>query len=260
MRRYLARVFELHPLALLAGLLLLPPLTVWLWKLEAHQGAVEREIARQGALTRAMVREMVERQVMPPVRQTVGTVNALPDAVLRLVDRHAARIEDELHVQATALQQNAVAEVRHGVDGALGAVADLRRDAIGQVAGIRGDVAPVIAGAAAVVQRADEAIEPKEIAGVVRDTRFFMARAARTMGHIEQASDDFRGAVPAMLVTWQDIGKQADGVAGNINRLTKPHWYDRLLGYGLNGAVLFRQLHPATNLTLQGYTAIQGAK
>ena len=42
------------------------------------------------------------------------------------------------------------------------------------------------------------------------------------------------------------------GITPNINRLTKPRWYDRVLGYGLNGVVIYRNLNPATNLTVKG--------
>jgi len=57
-------------------------------------------------------------------------------------------------------------------------------------------------------------------------------------------SRDFRRDWPAYLKTWQDIGVQTDGFVANMNRLTQPHWYDRLIGYGLNGAVIYRSLNP----------------
>ena len=43
-------------------------------------------------------------------------------------------------------------------------------------------------------------------------------------------SRDFRRDWPAYLKTWQDIGVQTDGFVANMNRLTQPHWYDRLIG------------------------------
>jgi len=46
-------------------------------------------------------------------------------------------------------------------------------------------------------------------------------------------------------------------VADNVDRLTKPKWYDRVLGYTLNGAILYRNLNPATNLTVKGAQFIQ---
>jgi len=57
-------------------------------------------------------------------------------------------------------------------------------------------------------------------------------------------SRDFRRDWPAYLKTWQDIGVQADAFAANMNRLTRPRWYDRLIGYGLNGVVIYRSLNP----------------
>lgn len=57
-------------------------------------------------------------------------------------------------------------------------------------------------------------------------------------------SRDFRRDWPAYLKTWQDIGVQTDGFVSNMNRLTHPRWYDRLIGYGLNGVVIYRSLNP----------------
>ena len=57
-------------------------------------------------------------------------------------------------------------------------------------------------------------------------------------------SRDFRRDWPAYLKTWQDIGVQTDSFAVNTNRLTRPRWYDRLIGYGLNGVVIYRSLNP----------------
>ena len=61
---------------------------------------------------------------------------------------------------------------------------------------------------------------------------------------ISAMSKDFRRDWPAYLKTWQDIGVQTDAFAANMNRLTRPRWYDRLIGYGLNGVVIYRSLNP----------------
>jgi len=61
---------------------------------------------------------------------------------------------------------------------------------------------------------------------------------------ISGMSQDFRRDWPAYLKTWQDIGVQTDAFAANMNRLTRPRWYDRLIGYGLNGVVIYRSLNP----------------
>lgn len=46
--------------------------------------------------------------------------------------------------------------------------------------------------------------------------------------------DIFSGA----MIACQNIGTNVDGITANINYLTKPHWYNCLLGYGLNGVVI----------------------
>jgi hypothetical protein len=82
---------------------------------------------------------------------------------------------------------------------------------------------------------------------------------------IERAAGDFAGmtqqtraALPPMLHTWNQIGLDVSATAQNINRLTKPHWYDRLIGYGLNGAILYRNLNPVTSLTITGAQVVAG--
>ena len=40
-------------------------------------------------------------------------------------------------------------------------------------------------------------------------------------------------AMPGALTTWQTIGGNVQGITANINTITKPKWYDRLIGYVL---------------------------
>ncbi len=61
-------------------------------------------------------------------------------------------------------------------------------------------------------------------------------------------SNDFRAALPPAINTWQSIGTNVNGITANINTLTKPKWYDRLLGYGFTGVAIYRNLNPATNI------------
>jgi hypothetical protein len=73
-------------------------------------------------------------------------------------------------------------------------------------------------------------------------------RAAQSFG---QMSVEVKAALPGAIKTRQSIGTNVDGITLNINRLTMPRWYDRLLGYGLNGVVIYRNLNAATNLTIR---------
>jgi hypothetical protein len=80
----------------------------------------------------------------------------------------------------------------------------------------------------------------------------------RAAGNFADMSQDSRTALPPMLKTWNQIGLDVSSTAQNINRLTKPHWYDRLIGYGLNGAILYRNLNPVTSLTITGAQILTG--
>lgn len=133
-------------------------------------------------------------------------------------------------------------------------IVDVRtRDALGQVAGLRGDLQPTLAHAASITAHADGAAAilfrrdalPAQLLGLT-------AAAKVTLGETAQTMRTVRDAAPLFVAQGQKITADFGGITANINRLTKPHWYDRLLGYGLNGAILFRELHPATSLTIKG--------
>jgi hypothetical protein len=86
-----------------------------------------------------------------------------------------------------------------------------------------------------------------------------VAASKVTAGETAQTMRDFRSVVPSFITQGQRISANVDtatlqfsGVASNLNRLTKPKWYDRLLGYGLNGVVIYRDLNPVTSLTVRG--------
>jgi Skp family chaperone for outer membrane proteins len=49
-------------------------------------------------------------------------------------------------------------------------------------------------------------------------------------------------------------------ITTNINSITKPRWYDRLIGYGVNGALIYRSLNPATNLVVTGAQILSSQK
>lgn len=86
-------------------------------------------------------------------------------------------------------------------------------------------------------------------------------------GELATSGRDFQKAVPVYIELGKKLGADSDtllintgNVAKNIERLTSPRWYDRLIGYGLNGAIMYRSLNPATNLTIKGAQIIAGQK
>ena len=140
--------------------------------------------------------------------------------------------------------------------------------ALGEIHEIRGDFQPILAHVNNITEHADEASKvlfarnalPAQLLGLTAATKV-------TMGEWAQLSRDAQRALPGFL----DQGKSIAGnvqlatlrfsnVADNVDRLTKPKWYDRVLGYTLNGAVLYRQMNPATSMTIKGAQFVSAQK
>jgi hypothetical protein len=198
------------------------------------------------------------------VRVTTATVSALPGEV----DATRAALLDEVRVarkdvvtrtdrQMTELRKGMMTEadeIRASADARLGETL-VQTDAVVQAArGLRSDIQPVLAAAQGTLHDTDRTLDDlhPQLLGLV-------AASKVTAGETAQTMRDFRNAVPDFITQGQRISGNVDkatlefsGVAANLNRLTKPKWYDRLLGYGLNGVVIYRDLNPVTSLTLKG--------
>ena len=150
-----------------------------------------------------------------------------------------------------------VAQIRSVADRRVGDTLGRVDTALSKVEELRGDLKPTLDHTASVTKQVDDA------APLFLDCEFNtdcvfnryvgaskgIERAALNFG---QMSADVRTALPTAITTWQGIGTNVGGIAANVNQLTKPRWYDRLLGYGLTGVVIYRNLNPATNLTVKG--------
>jgi hypothetical protein len=198
------------------------------------------------------------------VRAATSTVSMLPGeiAVTRtaLVDEVRAARKDVLvrtDRQITALRGDVMTEagaMRETADQRVGDTL-ARADAVLQAASeLRSDLKPVLDAAQGTLHDADRTVADlhPQLLGLV-------AASKVTAGETAQTMRDFRTAVPSFISQGQRITANVDtatsefsGVASNLNRLTKPKWYDRLLGYGLNGAIIYRDLNPVTSLTLKG--------
>ena len=99
--------------------------------------------------------------------------------------------------------------------------------------------------------------------GQASDTMFAVRTASRstseTMLGINKTLPKIENHVLTITNTFAtDVPKitgNINAITSNIDRLTKPRWYDRLIGYGLNGVVIYRNLNPATNLSIKGAQA-----
>jgi len=162
--------------------------------------------------------------------------------------------------QFAALRSDTVAQlsqIREAADRRLGDTLARADTALVTLNNLRQDVKPTLDHSAAITAQIDDSLplfldcdhNPDCIFNRYVGASKGIERAALNFG---EASQDVRGALPKMLLTWNQIGVSVSGTAGNVERLTKPHWYDRLIGYALNGIVIYRSLNPVTNLTMKG--------
>jgi hypothetical protein len=201
---------------------------------------------------------------MALVRAATATVSALPGEVsatrTALVGQiQAARVDvlARSERQVAALRRETLAElgeIRSAADRRVGDALARADTALDTAERLRHDVKPVLDAAQDTLHNADRTVADlhPQLLGLV-------AASKVTAGETAQTMRSFRDAVPSFITQGQAITANVNtatlefsGVATNLNRLTKPKWYDRLLGYGLNGVVIYRNLNPVTNLTVKG--------
>ena len=199
-------------------------------------------------------------QVEATRRELIGVVEAVREDLTAQVEAARQDVLARSERQSAALRADVmaeVAEIRKMADRRLGDTLARADTALGTVEALRRDLYPVLDNSAAITAQVSASLPLfldcdhnvdcvfNRYVGASRG----IERAALSFGRM---TEDQRDALPKMLLTWQQIGTDVSGTAHNLNRLTKPHWYDRLLGYGLNGALLYRSLNPITSLTVKG--------
>jgi hypothetical protein len=168
--------------------------------------------------------------------------------------------------QVAALRIETLAEVdriRQTADRRIGDTLARADQALGTVEAARRDLKPTLENSAAITTQVNEALplfldcdhNPDCVFNRYVGASKGIERAAMNFG---QASADVRDGVPQTLATWNQIGIGVAATASNLDRLTKPHWYDRLIGYGLNGVLIYRNLNPVTSLTVAGAQLVSG--
>ncbi len=162
--------------------------------------------------------------------------------------------------QADALRTDLFSEtdaIRATADRRLGDTLQRADAAVSVLENLRGDLKPALDHTASIAAQADASLplfldceyNPDCVFNRYVGASKGIETAALNFGAMSQ---DVRAALPPMLKTWNQIGVDVSGTAKNVNRLTKPKWYDRLIGYGLNGVIIYRNLNPVTSLTVTG--------
>ena len=199
-------------------------------------------------------------EVQATRRELIGVVEAVRKDLTAQVETARQDVLARSERQSAAVRADVIAEVaeiRKMADRRLGDTLARADTALGTVEALRLDLKPVLDNSAAITAQVNASLPLFLDCDHNVDCVFNLyvgasrgiERAALNFGQMTQ---DQRDALPKMLLTWQQIGADVSGTAGNLNRLTKPHWYDRLLGYGLNAAVIYRNLNPITSLTVTG--------
>jgi len=175
--------------------------------------------------------------------------------VLARSEREVAALRSDLVGEAEA--------VRITADARMGDALGRADRALSIAAALDGQLQPVLAHSAGITAQVENGLRlfldcdhnPDCVFNRYQGTAKAMERAA---GDISAMSLDFRRDWPEYLRTWNGIGKNVEETTASIDKLTKPHWYDRLIGYGLNAAVIYRNLNPVTSLTVTGAQIVAG--
>jgi hypothetical protein len=205
------------------------------------------------------------------IRTATWTIAALPaeiaatrSAVIQETRDARRDLLSRTERQTAGLRADAVAQIaalRETADRRLGDTLTRAGDALANIDKLRLDLKPALDHSAAIAAQVNDSLplfldcdhNPDCVFNRYVGASKGIERAALNIG---EASQDFRADLPHMLLTFNRIGTDVSGTAGNLDRLTRPHWYDRLIGYALNGIVIYRNLNPVTNLTVKGAQAL----
>jgi hypothetical protein len=166
--------------------------------------------------------------------------------------------------QVAALRDASQVEVRHAVEAASGTIQDaVRRSdtkvdvAVAEIHGLRTDLQPGIQNVvniSADLSAISADVKQRE-PGMFTDLASAGANATSITRQVNDALPlwlDCEGNPSCAFNLYQGTAKSFENMAQNVDRLTKPKWYDRLIGYGLNGVVMYRNLNPVTSLAITG--------
>jgi ABC-type transporter Mla subunit MlaD len=218
----------------LCAILLLRAATVTVAAIPAEAQATRRELIGVVEATRKDLSAQVE--------------SARQDVLMRS-ERQSAGLRSDVMTE--------VAEIRKMADRRLGDTLARADTALATVEALRLDLKPALDNSAAIAAQVNASLPLFLDCDHNVDCVFNryvgaskgIERAALNFG---QASTTFNSALPGFVRNADSFVADSAATANNLNRLTKPKWYDRLIGYGLNGVVIYRNLNPVTSLTIAG--------
>jgi hypothetical protein len=199
---------------------------------------------------------------MQLVRATAATVSVLPgemtatrEALLGEVRAARKDVLARSERQAVGLRQDLRAtaeEIREAADRRVGDTLARADAALETAEDLRGDLKPVLDAAQDTLHDADRTVADlhPQVLGLVAASKVTAGETAQTMRSVRDAVPNFIAQGNTIAGNVSTATVEFSGVASNLNRITKPKWYDRLIGYGLSFGAAYRDLNP-------GYNAVQ---
>jgi uncharacterized protein YoxC len=225
--------------SLAGSLCLLAIGTAALWVAWSIMGARQDLRASQDRATASL------QAMAGTLEQTRKDLAGTQAAIVGILDKRTGDLTDQAHqlVEAAAgslSKADSTMEALAKIPAGVSPVLTQAQATIAEFAKVPADLRPVLTESAATVRD----IHPRALE-LVRGWKTAGNETALTMS-------EFRKSAPVLIDAGHQLIVDSSAVATNLEQLTHPRWYDRLLGYGLNGLVMYRSLNPATNLTIKG--------
>jgi len=186
---FLARVFAMHPLAMIVGLCLIAltiPAVRWEWK-RGSEPSVQQ-----------VVEEVVKEDVMPPVSSAVSTINGVPKMVVDLFDRKTTELKTEFSGQLNKLREETV--------GPKGQAAALRTDLLDPDRGVVPGLQKAVI--AALIDPKSGAL--KDVAPALAELKSAAANVNDITKHAKAALPDFTDCAYEDPMTGEPLGGNPD--------------------------------------------------
>lgn len=206
-------------------------------------------------------------------RELPELVRTEAELTRKAVDDRLASIEEKANSQLTDIRREASLKIDQLSNKTDNRLASIQTDLVGQVelvvqnatsnaSMVAQDASTLLRTYNAVPGRVEAKIEPftnceendycwqnltTDSLVAIRSTSRDVSRAANTINTtVPEIANDVKLSSNAFATQFPVFIDNTTQVAENINRVTKPKWYDRIIGYALNGSILWFNVNRAT--------------
>jgi hypothetical protein len=156
---------------------------------------------------------------------TVGSVKAMAGAGAKAAPKVREAVE-RIGTAATASASN-VQQLTVNLSDAGKKVGEQVAAIGGAATGLRADLAPTLAATQTLVENTDKRIG--ELTVPIQGT----------LVAVRSSAEGFQNFLPILQTNIVKFTDKAVATAGHIEKITKPHWYDKLVSWGTSGALIY---------------------